>query len=435
MSTETAQDMSDEVIPIPYVAGASLSLEITQNYQDLPLPRVTTASITRVLDITMSSVMCVTITLDSGQDVQAVLKLYDRRFGVDLRDYRMVHLPLTTKREALFESFVRRNAIGPFLTQLAKDQEGRLLPIKPHHHLDEENVEGNEKYEAALWKDCDDMFHCETKAYELLKDLQGAGVPRLLATVRLADTSSIIPSDLIDGPDAKYWDVNGILLQYIPGINLINLDSSSIDVKEWPILVQRSVDLVHKINEYGVVMMDCSTRNVIVDQESHQPFVIDFAQCWFKDEMKMWEPSNEQDDEDDEDDEEEESEEKVAKNEEDEGKETEERENERKRNEEKESEEIETKEKEDEEKEDEEKEDEEKEDEEKEGEEKEDEEKKDEEKEDEDSEIDLEDEYWYRVRSTDNPGAIGYVMRTRLQREKGVKIKVQFPDIYERPLE
>lgn len=411
---------SDETIPIPYAAGVSLRLEITQNYQDLPFPRATAASITRVLDITMSSVMCVAITLDSGRDIHAVLKLYDRRFGVDLRDYRMVHLPLTTEKEALFKSFVRRNAIGPFLTQLAQDQERELIPIPPHHHLDDDNFEGSEKYEAALWKDCDDMFNCETKAYELLKDLQGAGVPRLLATVRLADTSSIIPSDLIDGPDAKYWDVNGILLQYIPGINLINLDSSSIDVKEWPILVQRSVDLVHKINEYGVVMMDCSTRNVIVDQESHQPFVIDFAQCWFKDEMKLWEPSNEQDDEDDEDDEEEESEEKVAKNEEDEGKETEERENERKANEEKESEEKETKEKEDEEKE---------------GEEKEDEEKKDEEKEDEDSEIDLEDEYWYRVRSTDNPGAIGYVMRTRLQREKGVKIKVQFPDIYERPLE
>ncbi|KAL5083662.1 hypothetical protein Trisim1_001038 [Trichoderma cf. simile WF8] len=388
---------SDETIPIPYAAGVSLRFEITQNYQNLPFPWVTAASITRVLDITMSSVMCVTITLDSGEVIHAVLKLYDRRFGVDLRDYRMVHLPLTTEKEALFESFVRRNAIGPFLTQLAQDQERELIPIPPHHHLDDDNFEGSEKYEAALWKDCDDMFHCETRAYELLKDLQGAGVPRLLAAVRLVDTSSSIPSDLIDGPDAKYWDVNGILLQYIPGINLINLDSSSIDVKEWPILVQRAVDLVHKINEYGVVMMDCSTRNVIVDQQSHQPFVIDFAQCWFKHEMKMWEPSNEQDDEDDE---EELSEEEVAKNEEDEGKE----------NEEKESEEKETKEKEDE-------------------------EKKDEEKEDEDSEIDLEEEYWNRAMSTDNPGAIGYVMRTRLQREKGVKIKVQFPDIYDRTLE
>ncbi|KAJ4857553.1 hypothetical protein T069G_08450 [Trichoderma breve] len=343
---------SDEGIPIPYVAGVSLRLEITQNYQDLPFPRVTAASITRVLDITMSSVMCVTITLDSGQDIHAVLKLYDRRFGVDLRDYRMVHLPLTTEKQALFNSFVRRKAIGPFLTQLAQDQERELIPIPPHHHLDDDNFEGSEKYEAALWKDCDDMFNCETKAYELLKDLQGAGIPRLLAAVRLVNTSSSIPSDLIDGPDAKYWDVHGILLQYIPGINLINLDGSSIDVNEWPIFVQRSVDLVHKINEYGVVMMECSARNVIVDQQSQQPFAIDFAQCWFKHEMKMWEPGNEQDDEEDE---EEESEEKVTK----------------------------------------EKKDKEKEDEEKKNEEKDDEEKDDEENEDEDSEIDLEDEYWY----------------------------------------
>ncbi|KAL6824267.1 hypothetical protein J3E69DRAFT_287188 [Trichoderma sp. SZMC 28015] len=436
MSTETAKDMSDEVIPLPYVAGASLRLEITQNYQDLPFPQVTTASITRVLDITMSSVMCVTITLDSGQDVQAVLKLYDRRFGMDLRDCNEVHLPLTTAKQALFESFVRRSAIGPFLIQLAQDQEKELIPIPAHHHLDDD-FEGSEKYEAALWKDCDDMFHCETKAYELLKDLQGAGVPRLLAAVRLVDTSSSTPSDLIDGPDAKYWDVNGILLQFIPGINLINLDSSSIDVKEWPILVQRSMDLVHKINEHGVVMMDCSPRNVIVDQQSQQPFIIDFAQCWFKHEMKMREHSNEQEDEDDEEDkEEEESEEKVTKEEkETEEKETKEKENKEEDDDEKEDDEKEDDEKEDDEKEDKEKEDEEKEDEEKEDEEKEDEEKEDEEKEDNDSEIDLEAEYWRRVVSLDNPGAIGYVMTTRLQREKGVKIKVQFPDIYERPLE
>ncbi|KAL6691070.1 hypothetical protein J3F84DRAFT_397836 [Trichoderma pleuroticola] len=334
---------SDETIPIPYAAGVSLCLEITQNYQDLPLPRVTAASITRILDITMSSAMCVTITLDSGQDIHAVLKLYDRQFNVDLRDYRGIHMPLTTAKQTLFESFIRRNAIGPFLAQLAQYQERELVPIQPHHHLDDDNFEGSQKYKAALWKDCDDMFNCETKAYELLKDLQGTGVPRLLAAIRLVDTSPSIPSDLIGGPDAKYWDVNGILLQFIPGINLINLDSSSIDVREWPILVQRSVDLVYKINEYGVVMMDCSPRNVI-----H--------------EMKMWEPSNEQEDEEDE-------------------------------------------------------------------------EKESEEKEEEDSEIDLEAEYWNRVASADNPGAIGCVMSMRLQREKGVKIMVQYPDIYGRPPE
>ncbi|KAM0255018.1 hypothetical protein ACHAQJ_006166 [Trichoderma viride] len=360
MSTEMTQDMSDEIIPIPYAAGASLHLEITQNYQNLPLPRVTAASITRILDITMSSVMCVTITLDSGLDVHAVLKLYDRRFGHDLRDCREKNLPCTIAKQALFESFVRRNAIGPFLTQLAQDQEGLILPIRPHHHLDGSD-EGNAKYEAALWQECDDMFNCETKAYELLKNLQGAGIPRVLATVRLVDTSSSISSDLDNGPDMKYWGVNGILLEYIPGFNLIDLDSSPIDVKEWQVLVQRAVDLVHNINKHGVVMLDCSPRNVIIEQQSQQPFIIDFAQCWFKHEMKIWdaplEPGSEQD--------------------EDEGEEGEEDE----------------------------------------------------------TDIDLEAEYWRRVMSTDNPGAIGAVMSMRLQREKGVKVKVQYPDIYGRPLE
>ncbi|PNP52956.1 hypothetical protein THARTR1_06471 [Trichoderma harzianum] len=65
----------------------------------------------------------------------------------------------------------------------------------------------------------------------------------------------------------------------------------------------------------------------------------------------------------------------------------------------------------------------------------EDEEKESEEKEEEDSEIDLEAEYWHREASTDNPSAIGCVMILRLQREKGVKIMVQYPDIYGRPPE
>ncbi|KAL7935676.1 hypothetical protein V8C35DRAFT_259607 [Trichoderma chlorosporum] len=355
MSIESAKDMCDEVISLPYVAGASLHLEITQNYQGLPFARATAAAITKIFDIAMSSVMGVTITLESGPDVHAVLKLYDRRFGTDLRNDGRKYLPCTVAKKALFESFVRQNAIGPFLTQLAQDQEGRILPIRTHHHLDG-TVEGSAKYEAALWQECDGMFNCETKAYELLKDLQGIEIPRLLATVRLVDTSSNISSDLISGPGAKYRDVKGILLQYVPGFNLIDLDKSSVDVKKWPVLVQRAVDVAHKINERGVVVLDCSPRNVIVDEQSQLPVVIDFAQCWFKHEMKirsaLLEPGN-------------------KKEKEEEG----------------------------------------------------------------EIDVDLEAEYWDRVVSTDNPGAIGAVMSTRLKREKGVGIKIQYPDIYGRSLE
>ncbi|KAL7898136.1 hypothetical protein HDV63DRAFT_32832 [Trichoderma sp. SZMC 28014] len=372
MSTEMAQDRSDEVVSMPYVEGASLQLGVMQNYQDLALPQVISASIIKVLDVTMSSVMRVSLRLDSGESFEAVLKLYDRRFGLDLRGdgYLTEHWPLTVAKEALFESFVRRNDIDAFLTKLAQDQEKVMIPIRPQDFLsdnddddDDDDDDGGEekadgagggddaeksvKYEAALWQECQNMFNCEVKAYEHLRGFQGSGIPRLLATVRLSGTSSIVPSDLINKPAEKYWDVKGILLQYIPGINLMNLDSSSIDVKEWEPLVQRSVDLAHEINKSGLVMKDCSPRNVIVHQQSQQPFIIDFAQCWLKHEMRIsWETSSSSGDDD-------------------------------------------------------------------------------EEKED---DFILDDEYWDRAGTTNNPGAIGAVMTTRLKREKGVEIKIQYPD-------
>lgn len=305
MSTEMAQDLketSDElpngqtanlrnracvVVPTPYVKGASLQLEIIQNYQDTPLPRVTAASITKILDVSMSSVMLVTITLDSGSNVHAVLKLYDHRFGKALRSNGAVHWPYTRAKQSLFECFVRDGDIDAFLTKLNQYQETAPVPKRPWHHLDG-NVGESQKYEAALWQECDNMFNCETKAYEHLQSFQGAGIPRLLASVRLVGASSIIPSHSISKPAAKYWDVRGILLQYIPGINLINLVNSSINPNEWPHLIQRTVDLVRDINESGLVMEDCSPRNVIVDEHSLQPFIIDFAQCWLKDKMKMY---------------------------------------------------------------------------------------------------------------------------------------------------
>ncbi|EHK43971.1 uncharacterized protein TrAtP1_008422 [Trichoderma atroviride] len=344
-------------IATPYVEGASLQLEIMRNYQDLPLPQVTSASIVKILGVTMSSVMRIILRLDSGEPLEAVLKLFDRRFGEDLRSNGRVHWPYMRASEKGFNSMVRRNDMDRFITKLLQDREKAMLEKRPWHFLsddDGDDDDGGEhaidRFEAAVWQECEDMFECEVKAYEHLKGFQGTGIPRLLATVRLAGASSIVPSDLINEPAAKYWHVKGILLQYIPGINLMNLDSSSIDVKEWEPLVQRSVDLAHEINKSGLVMDDCSPRNVIVHQQSQQPFFIDFAQSWLKHEMRIsWETSSSSGGEE-------------------------------------------------------------------------------EEKKEEEDDFILDDEYWDRAGTTDNPGAIGAVMTTRLKREKGVEIKIQYPD-------
>lgn len=40
---------------------------------------------------------------------------------------------------------------------------------------------------------------------------------------------------------------------------------------------------MHEINKRGIMMGDCAPRNVIVDEDSKVPSVIDLAQCKFKD--------------------------------------------------------------------------------------------------------------------------------------------------------
>ncbi|KAH6949050.1 hypothetical protein BKA56DRAFT_560015 [Ilyonectria sp. MPI-CAGE-AT-0026] len=49
------------------------------------------------------------------------------------------------------------------------------------------------------------------------------------------------------------------------------------------------MDAVHEINTLGIILNHCSPHNVIVRRKSHEQFIIDLAQCWFKDKMiKRW---------------------------------------------------------------------------------------------------------------------------------------------------
>ncbi|KNA98578.1 hypothetical protein FOXG_02899, partial [Fusarium oxysporum f. sp. lycopersici 4287] len=50
-------------------------------------------------------------------------------------------------------------------------------------------------------------------------------------------------------------------------------------------ILQRAVDSAQEINKWGIVLGDRAPRNVAVDQTSHQVFLVDFAQCFFRDTM------------------------------------------------------------------------------------------------------------------------------------------------------
>ncbi|KAG7291088.1 hypothetical protein NEMBOFW57_001098 [Staphylotrichum longicolle] len=243
----------------------------------------------------MSPVLEVAIPSGQGSSVLRVLKLYDRRFGTPLRDdYNCQHVPHTQAKEAAFQTFVRQRRMPTFLHELDLADETQDVPPLPRRFLDGTS-EGYAKYEAAMWRQCNEHFRCETEAYKRLGDLQGKSIPRMLASVRLvADNyKNNRPTDIQQG-EASYFEIWGILLERISGYNLQDITTSpqappAGDLMRWQQIIQSTVNLTHNINQRGVIMRDCAPRNVVVDRHSQKPHIIDFAQCRFRDKMvRSW---------------------------------------------------------------------------------------------------------------------------------------------------
>ncbi|KAH6848316.1 hypothetical protein B0I37DRAFT_161172 [Chaetomium sp. MPI-CAGE-AT-0009] len=276
-----------------------------------------------IYSITMSPVL--NIVLFSGMDesgrrfrFQAVLKLYDRRFGEHLRRYRGEHVPHTTERELAFQSFVRRGMMDRFLRRGEEDPEGEEAQRRGGEKLEDPisarsrsppyneclDSEPDAEFEAAVWEECEKNFNCETQAYERLKDLQGKLMPRMYAHVRLVSPIPNVPQDLLDSPDtARYFEVKGVILEHIPGYPLSELPTSRLapsDTQLWPGIVQAAVDAVHEIDSRGVLNKNCAPYNIVVNSRSQTPFVVDFASCDFKEQLiQRWKDIGWMDDDDD----------------------------------------------------------------------------------------------------------------------------------------
>lgn len=281
---------------LPYVPGKPLRLQVLWGRRGMDLGQSVTATMSLPISISMSPVMAVTINRESGPPLQAMLKLYDRRFGWNLRRVGgepMLHRP---SDEAAFQSFIRQGKMTPFLHELEEDKKASLIPLSPSGYRDN-TPDGSARFEAALWQECNAHFECETEAYARLSDLQGESIPRMYAHVRLVPSTSAVPEDLLQPQTARYFEIKGVLLERIPGYNMRKMATSPealLDPSAWPGVVQSAVDAAHAINQRGVLMDDCAPRNVVVDRCSLTPFIIDLAQCSFKDKMvEAWEARGE----------------------------------------------------------------------------------------------------------------------------------------------
>ncbi|KPM36870.1 hypothetical protein AK830_g9693 [Neonectria ditissima] len=297
----------ENIMPVPYQPGKPLELQVLRNTCGDPLfSQSTTAVISKMLSMTMSPVMQVTVTTKSGSTIPAVLKLYDRRFGTDLRDHRNKHVPYTSADEVVFQSLIQRGDMDRILQELDEEKKTNIIPPQPWHLLDDV-PEGRAKYEVALWQNCVENFDCETEAYARLESFQGKLIPRLYAHVRLALPDSEVSQGTIASDNlleqsklARYNEVKGIILELVPGYDLVDLATSPLapsDRETWTSIVQAAIDAAHDINKHGIILDDCQPRNVLVDCRSQSPFIIDLAQCSFKDKLiEVWKDYEEAED-------------------------------------------------------------------------------------------------------------------------------------------
>ncbi|KAF4944311.1 hypothetical protein FGADI_12795 [Fusarium gaditjirri] len=276
----------NDLVP-EYQKHDTLKLNVIESYGALSPTETITAQVVQVITATMSPVLLVKLGAHACIPDMAILKLYDRRFGSSLRrNKKGKHLPCRVQDEAAFRSFVGRGDMGPFMEEMEKDRCTELLPNSAADWGQESG--GQAKFEAALWWEARSHFETEVEAYKRLKDLQGVFIPRMYASVRFSYTDTSASRDIDD-----YCSVSGILLQFIPGWNLWDLPespSSPTSQQVWTSIVQRAVQGAYEINQRGIMLNDSCPRNVVVDADSYQPFIIDLAQCYFKDHLfKDWE--------------------------------------------------------------------------------------------------------------------------------------------------
>ncbi|EWG38573.1 hypothetical protein FVEG_01763 [Fusarium verticillioides 7600] len=227
--------------------------------------------------ITSTIFIVVRVNFDAGC---AIVELYDPRFGTQFRECYDENIPYCDTAKAAYHAFMQRRAMEPFLQEL--DDERSTPGVIPRTASDiRDEPDGVARFEAALWRNADKAFKTETEAYTRMQDLQGVLIPKLYATVRVVTAKENKQED-------EYLDIHGILLEPIAGCSLNDLIAATCaptTKEEWFSIARSAVDSTHEINKRGIVLDDSTPRNVVIDQTTHQAFIVDFSECFFRDTM------------------------------------------------------------------------------------------------------------------------------------------------------
>ncbi|KAL9124525.1 MAG: hypothetical protein Q9217_006150 [Psora testacea] len=192
----------------------------------------------------------------------SMLKLYDWRYATQLRqDHKIGRW--TPYHVDTYRAFVENGGAAKFVSALEDTNSIDDQPWDTAHN------------EAFLFDYCRDLYSCEVKAYNRLKDLQGKHVPRLLADVRF----NAFPTQ------NAFFEVPGILLELVKGYSLADLTKFALQ-SSWQRICDDAVRTINLISDYGILNEDVKPRNILIrtydDLSEYEIVVVDFAQCRFR---------------------------------------------------------------------------------------------------------------------------------------------------------
>lgn len=251
-------------LPNPFQEGKTLILNVNK---PLPLEK-STIEVKIVRLIKPSTLSCVMEVEGLKFPGHSILKLYDWRYATQMRESNKVGL-WTRFHENSYRAFVEKGDAAKFSAAIQM-KDGSLNNPQDGSW----NTAQNEVY---LFEFFRKLHTCETKAYNILKNLQGKNVPRLLADVHLDGFSTKHP----------FFKVQGIMIELIKGYTLSDL------VKTEPRsacqnILDAAVRTVNLIGDHGILNQDVNTQNFLVKEraissaQGPEIILIDLAMCKFR---------------------------------------------------------------------------------------------------------------------------------------------------------
>ncbi|CAH0045959.1 unnamed protein product [Clonostachys solani] len=274
-----------EPLQSPYFKGNTLTLSVRRVGKKSPLQLHDGDEVqARIVDViepaTLSVVVIVEVDPDPKQGDQMsrptsplkmVLKVFDRRFSVQLREELKPTGPSTLVTEEEYLGFLQQGSMADFVASYNREYKVTS------------NDWDSPMQEAYFSLTCARMKETEARIYDYLIDLQGVHIPTFYADVQIA--SQPVAGEQVHENFAKYIDVGAILIEYIPGFLLSTMVTETPE-SAWPGICDRAIKVVHKIIGHHFVNTDMQTRNVIVRPDGegdYRVFYIDFGLCDFRD--------------------------------------------------------------------------------------------------------------------------------------------------------